>query len=230
MADQDRISRREAGVLIAAAEASVGYALAFAESTDPDHAAAWYRRGRDHALAWFHRDPRYDASLLASVQDLDGYLSASDVTAVPAAFWAANGWAGWVNLNRSRPAALIDIPVIIALAEFVVDRDEGYEYGSAHLVLGSLAGAVPAALGGDRERASAHFERALSLADRRFLMTQVLYAESVAVQTQNRELFVALLSEVTAAPPDLLPDRLLPNAVARQRAERLLADVDVLFL
>jgi hypothetical protein len=60
-------------------------------------------------------------------------------------------------------------------------------------------------------------------------MTDVLYARTYAVETQDRSLFQALLNRVVEAPPDLLPEQRLANTVAQKRARQLLARAEELF-
>jgi hypothetical protein len=49
------------------------------------------------------------------------------------------------------------------------------------------------------------------------------------VGTQNQPLFQELLTRVVEAPPDLLPEQRLANAVAQKRARQLLARAEELF-
>ena len=84
-------------------------------------------------------------------------------------------------------------------------------------------------LGGNLEKARAHFEKSLKLADRKFLMTPYLYAKTYAVQTQDKKLFKRLLNEVIDAPGDILPQQRLANELAKIKAKNLLESVDDLF-
>ena len=87
----------------------------------------------------------------------------------------------FIDVNRGNPALLADLPVVQRLSRFVVEQDGSFAYGGANLLLGVMAGSVPAFAGGDPDAARGHFERALLAADRRFLMAQVLYAETYAI-------------------------------------------------
>ncbi len=226
----DRIELR-----LLAAEAYVGYALAFVEQTAPQRAADLYRRGRDHARhAWRvqargDRLPEPEDTLWFDLDALEGHLAQLDARYVPVVFRTAQGWGGMVNNRRSDPELLADLPAIAALAEFVVRHDPGYGFAGAHALLGALEASTPAALGGTPDAGRAHFERALELTGERFLMHHVLYAATYAVAVQERALFDALLTTVRAADPDLLPEQRLPNAVARRRAQALAAAAGDLF-
>ena len=221
-------------VRLLAAEAYSGYALAFVERDDPERAVDLYRRARDHALHAWRVAARHGGiaapgdELWFDLDALERYLADLDPRFVPAVYWTAQGWGGMVKNRPRDPELLADVPVLQALAHFVLRHDPGFGYAGAHVLLGALSGSLPAVLGGGAA-ARDHFEAALELTGRRFLMTHVLYAATYAVQVQNRTLFLALLGEVQAAGFDLLPERRLANAVAQQRAGRLARRVDELF-
>ena len=222
-------------VRLMAAEAYVGYALAFVEQGAPLRAAELYRRGRDHALhAWqvqAHRAglPAPGASLWFDLDALEQYLAGLGQRYVPAVYWTAQGWGGMVKNNPAAPELLADVPAITALARFVVRHEPGYGFAGAHVLLGSLAAALPAFLGGSPTAARDHFETALALTEGRFLMIQVQFAASYAVQVQDRALFATLLDQVRAADLEVLPERRLANAVAQRRAAALAATAEELF-
>jgi hypothetical protein len=60
-------------------------------------------------------------------------------------------------------------------------------------------------------------------------MTQLYYAKTYAVATQDQPLFESLLKQVEEASPDILPEARLANIVAKQKARRLLAQENELF-
>lgn len=221
-------------VRILAAEAYSGYALAFVEEADPERAVGLYRRARGHALHAWRVAARNGGvaepgeRLWFNLDALERYLAGLDARFVPAVYWTAQGWGGMIKNRPGDPELLADVPALQALARFVLRHDPGFGYAGAHVLLGALSGSQPALLGG-AETARGHFEAALQLTGRRFLMTHVLYAATYAVQVQDRELFRRLLDEVLTSDLDLLPERRLANTVAQQRAERLAHSVDGLF-
>src|SRR5690606_21410837 len=111
-----------------------------------------------------------------------------------------------------------------------VELDEGYYNSSGHVFLGVAHSSLGQSMGGQPETGRTHFEKALTLTGRKALLVHVNYAESYAVQTQNKELFTSLLQEVLAAPTPENRALTLPNTIARRRAQRLLAQVDSLVL
>jgi tetratricopeptide (TPR) repeat protein len=115
------------------------------------------------------------------------------------------------------------------MIQFVADLDPNYYYGGAYLFLGAIEGTTPPGLGGRPQKAKEYFEKALAINKGKFLMTQLYYAKSYAVQIMDQELFVKLLKEVEDADIEALPEVRLPNAVAKQKARRLLSQAADIF-
>ena len=221
----------DGALLLRAAQGYIGYSLAFAEGTDSNRASLLYSRGRDYALrALAASTHRYQPEIWLDPDATERFLAGLDRTFVPVLFWAANGWAGTINNSRDDPDVLAEIPTVLAIARFVLNNEPNYHHGGAHLVVGSIVGSFPASLGGDPAAARTHFEQAIGVSDGGFLMAYVLYAQTFAVQSQNRTLFETLLRKVLEAPPHVLPEQNLANAVARARAGQLLEQVDDFFI
>jgi len=194
------------------------YALGFVEDEDPERARHFYQRGIDYATRLLRQNAALAPGLDGTLDDLKAGLVLCGREDVPAVFWAAFGWGGYINLSLTDPDALAAILRAEAMMQFVLTTDSAYYYGGAHVFLGSLDGSRPRMLGGNPERARRHFEAALTISGRRFLMTQVYYARSLAVQTLDEELFDSLLAEVDSASVNLLPEFRLANAIAKRKA------------
>ncbi|HEY6952663.1 MAG TPA: TRAP transporter TatT component family protein, partial [Bacteroidota bacterium] len=74
-----------------------------------------------------------------------------------------------------------------------------------------------------------YFEKCLALNGDKFLLADLFYAKTYAVQVQNQELFESLLKRIDDASIDVLPEARLPNAVAKQKAKLLRAQMNNLF-
>ncbi|MFQ6618966.1 MAG: TRAP transporter TatT component family protein, partial [Fidelibacterota bacterium] len=148
---------------------------------------------------------------------------------VPALFWTANAWAGWINLSLDSPFALADLPKVEIIMRRVLDLGEDYFYGGVHIFYGVYYGGRPVLTGGDPERAKEHFERNLEISRGKFLMTYVYYARYYAVPVQDRVLFQELLGKVIESPVNILPEQALINGVARLRAQEMLKNIDKYF-
>jgi hypothetical protein len=204
-----------------ASEGYCSYALAFLEDRDQERARRFYLRGRDYGLRLLQQDDRVAGALKGSPEELKEALTHGGSDLVPAAFWAGFGWGGYIYLTLTEPDAIADLPRTEVLMQFVASRDSSYYFGGADVFLGTLYGSRPRILGGDPERARKHFERALRTNGGRFLMTYVYFARSVAVQTQDEDLFNKLLTAVEEAPLDAEPGARLANEVARLKARSL---------
>jgi hypothetical protein len=205
------------------------YALAFLEGKDDVRAREFYIRGRDFGYRIMRRDAALAKALDGSPDDLRAELAKRGKDDVPGVFWSAFGLGSYIQLSLTEPAALADLPKAEVMMEFVARVDSSYYYGGAHLFLGTLAGMRPQMLGGNPEKSKAHFETALRVSGGKFLLTYVYYASSYAVQTQNEALFTELLTKVHDASPDILPEFRLANAIAKKKAELLLAKRSDLF-
>ena len=215
-------------LLLGAAKCYASYATAFVENTDPEYALALYRRARHHALRALEVKglPNPRKTPLETFETQVKALSTDDV---PFMFWAATCWGGWIRLQSDSIQAVAELPRVIILMQRVLDLDEGYYHGGAHLFMGVWFACRPAMAGGDLAQAQRHFQTAQALGQNRFLMTNVYYAEHYARRMFDRELYQKLLQEVLATPADVVPELTLNNTVAHTKARQMLAEMDVLF-
>lgn len=139
-----------------------------------------------------------------------------------ALFWGTFGWLTWVQHQSGSPASMADLPVIERLMSRILELDESVENGSPHIFFGALYGAKPQMIGGDTERSRNHFERALALSNRMFLVVQTTYAETYGRMAFDRELHDALLREVLEFELERAPENTLTNQIAKRKARQLL--------
>jgi hypothetical protein len=152
-------------------------------------------------------------------------LSSADV---PALYGWAAALAGRIQAQGDDWNAIADLPKVEVAMRRVIELDERFDDGGAHLYLGVLNTLRPPALGGKPEVARRHFERAIELSGQRNLMAKVLFARYYARLVFDRELHDRLLRQVLAAPTDD-PGRTLSNTLAQSEARRLLATSDEYF-
>ena len=155
-------------------------------------------------------------------------LAQMTVDDVPIAYAFGNSWAGWVQSNSGDWNAIADLPKITALLERVVELQEDYKEGEAHLYLGVLATQLPPSLGGKPEQGRVHFERAIELSGGHNLMAKVLYARQYARMLYKRDLHDKILNEVLTAKAEY-PGLTLANTLAKQQAKELLDSADDYF-
>jgi hypothetical protein len=204
------------------------YALAFAED-DPARALLFYSRARDYGIRGMVERGIPRRAFASDAATMAAALRKLGNGDVPLVFWTADAWGSAIRLQPDDPDSIAAVPTANALMEWVKDREPDFFYGGPFLYFGVYYGSFPPALGGRPDLSRDNFDRAVASGKGRFLMTDVLYARTYAVLTQDRSLFHDLLTRVVEAPPDLLPEQRLANAVAQNRARQLLAHEEELF-
>jgi hypothetical protein len=220
---------QERRLLLAGAEVYGSYAIAFHDPENPEATGKRYLKGRQYALRALSRHKEFADILSRPFEALEGYVSRFSRKDVPALFWFASCWAGWIGMTTDSVQAVADLPKAVLLMKRVLELDETYQFGGPHLFMGIYKSATPEALGGKPEEARAHFEKAIEIGNGQYLMAQVLYAENYAKKTFQKDLYVSLLEEVIQAPTDSVPELTLVNTVAKQRAIELLEEAEEYF-
>ena len=205
-------------LLLLACQGYSSYSLAFVEDDSVERARDFYRRGRDFGLQILDENEKFRASRGRDLDSFERSLEELSDDDVPAIFWTAFGWGSYINVHRSDPDALADLPRVNAMMNFVAKRNPGYYYGGALAYLGMFAASTPPMMGGNPERGRKYFEESISRTNGTFLMTYVYFAQSYAMQTLNQALFDSLLTIVDERPLEILPEARLPNAVAKRKA------------
>jgi hypothetical protein len=164
----------------------------------------------------------------SSFQEFKNVMPTLNVKDVPVLFALGSAWAAWIQARREDWNAIAEISRVDVLMHRVVELDELYQNGAAHLYLGILETFLPAAMGGKPDEGRQHFERVLEISNNKNLMAKVIYARQYARLVFDRELHDRLLTEVLKAEPDV-PGYALGNTLAQQRARELLSSADEYF-
>lgn len=184
-------------------------------------AAKLYRRARDHALK----------ALEARYPDLRQALADRQPLALSPrhaglAYWAAASWGGLISLSKDDPDTVADLPLAMRLAALAWAVQPDFGQGSLESLMGTFESARP---GGSANRALAHFDRAIQLADGKQAGPLLGKAEHHALPRQDRRLFVQLLQQAIALQDAPDSPHTLQNEVMRRRARWLLQNADDLF-
>ncbi|MGY6275839.1 TRAP transporter TatT component family protein [Methylomonas sp. MgM2] len=152
--------------------------------------------------------------------EVKAMLQQTDHDDIDALFSLGTAWAGWIQANKSDWNAIAQLAQVKLIMQRILELDESYKQGSAHVYMAVMESLLPASLGGKPDLARQHFQRAIDLAPDN-LMTRVLYAKHYARMVFDRELHdnllkTALNSKATA------PDLTLINTLAQQQAQQLL--------
>lgn len=209
-------------LMLLASQALAGYALGFVEDENTPRAVALYERSKNHAVNILKQNNSLFKDEKINYQEFEKRLAKIDKKMLPALFWSAFSWAGYIRLNLTDPQAIADLPKVEAMMKRVQELDAGFFYGAADLFFGSIKGMKPRMLGGNPEQAKQHFEKNLELTGGKFLLTYVYYAQFYAMKTLDEDLFVELLTKVEDASFELLPQGKLFNAIAKKKAKLLM--------
>jgi hypothetical protein len=154
-------------------------------------------------------------------QEFNNTISTLEIKDVPDLFTLGSAWSAWIQMHREDWNAIAEISRVEAIMKRVVELDEFYQDGGAHLYLGVLTTFLPPALGGKPNVGRRHFERALEISKNKNLMVKVLYARHYARLMFDQKLHDRLLNEVLEAKTDV-PGYTLSNTLAQQQAQELL--------
>jgi len=214
-------------LLLAGSKLYGAYAAAFVKV--PERAKRLSRKARDYSdRALCAHDSRLCNLLERPYEEFAATINKLKVDDVPLLYTGGAAWAGWIQANSSDWSAIANLAKVKALMTRVVELDESYNHGEAHLYLGVFATLLPPALGGKPEEGRMHFERAIVLSAGSDLIAKVEYARRYARITYDRPLHDRLLQEVLAANANV-PGLTMSNVLAKRQAQELLATADSYF-
>ncbi len=215
-------------LLISAAQLYASYASAFIQDEDQIYATALYARARDYALRALEQNG-FNNPVTRPFDDFEIGMYDLGEKDVPYIFWAASCWGSWISLNQGSMEAMAELPRVELLMKRVLELDEAFYYGGAHIFMGVLDASRPRLAGGDLDRARDHFLKAIELGDEKFLMARIYYADYYAKKAFDRDLFISILEKILEIPADITPELTLLNTVAHTKAKEMLNQADEYF-
>ena len=215
-------------LLLAGAQGYASFASGFVEEENKEYARELYGKGRKYALESLGKRGVKDP-VLRPLDEFEEDLKSLGKKDAPYLFWTATCWASWIKLNLDSMEAVAELPRVELLIRRVLEIDEGFYYGGAHLFMGVWYASRPKMLGGDPRKAREHFLMAIKLGEGKFLMAYVYYADYYARQTLEKELFRTTLQKVLDTPADIKPDLTLLNTIAKKKAKELLDHMEEYF-
>lgn len=134
-------------------------------------------------------------------------------------FWLGANYGG--ALEAESITGLASIGDVRSEMETVLKQDEGYQDGSAYMVLGLLDLKAPRIIGGDRQKAVSEFERGLQFGKGNAFLRLHL-AEAYMAVGRNSDAQQQLNAILSMTPdPDYLPELKEAQEKARQLQEKL---------
>jgi hypothetical protein len=211
-----------------AAQAYYGYSYGFNEDNDVERAERFYQRGVKHGLIALQL-LGVDNAKNITADELEQQLKKVSKDDVAALFWTASNWAKLIDLNRDEASSLIQLSKPTVMMRRVLELDETFYYGSAHMYFGVYYGSRPPMFGGDFARSKQHFEQARQITDHKLLVADLLQAQYLSRQMFDREDFHQRLTAIVDAPEDLYPELTLLNQITKRKAKILLNKEDQWF-
>ena len=196
---------------------------------------------RVEAILLYKRAERYARKVLAKSNKIFNDVRGVDMAVLEKAlqqlkkkdvaplFWTAYTIASSISLQIDDPMQLIDLSRVELMMRRVLELDETFYDGSAHLFYSVYYSTRSAAIGGALEKVKRHLDRADEINDGKFLMIKYYLARYYAYPKRDAKLYKQTLQAVLDAPLDIYPGKEATTALAKSRAKRWLEQADVLF-
>ena len=188
----------------------------------------YFATGAQYALRALETTHPDAAGELKGLQSSRAFIQSLGKGDVPALFWYGFNLGGYVQHRLDSVTAMAQAHLVEKTMARIVQVDETYYYGAAHLVLLAYYGARPPMMGGSPEKAREHWERHRMVVPGPMGLRDLYLARYVLVRTGTRSTFVRCLNAVEresgkGAAPGLL------EKVAAVRAGLYLEAADTFF-
>lgn len=193
-----------------------------------DAIGRYFKRGSDFALRALETTHPQARQQLNRLPTVDAFIQSLDSNDVAAIFWYGFNLGGYVQHSLDSVAAVAKAHLVEKAMARVLQLDETYYHGSAHLVLLAYYGSRPPMMGGSPEKARRHWERHRQLVPGHMGLRDLYLARFVLVQAQEKEEFIRVMSTV-ARRHEMESAPGLVEAVAAVRARIYLGAVDRFF-
>lgn len=193
-----------------------------------ERAVNLYRRARDYGLRGLEaRYPGFGAGLKADAETALLRLAPEDVELL---YWTGMAWAGAISLSLDDMNWVGDLAYAEAMLERALELDPDWGDGAIHEFFITYEMSRMNSEGDPARNATRHYRRALEASEGQVASIHVAYAESVAVEQQDKELFLEVLNRALVIDVDRRPSLRVMNLLYQKRAKWLLTRLDWLFL
>jgi hypothetical protein len=192
-------------------------------------AVRYYRKGNEYALRALEIRHPNARGQLADPSSAGTFIRNLDRDEMPALFWYGFTLSADINYNRDSISAVAQGYLVEGAMQRVIEADEAYFYGGAHLVLMVYYGSRSPLTGGKPELAIEHYRRIEQINGRGFYLADLYYARFVLYQQQDRAEFTTVLNRILQDPAAEEKFRLY-NRIAADRARIYLSAADRLFI
>ncbi|OUW18200.1 MAG: hypothetical protein CBD18_03120 [Opitutales bacterium TMED158] len=170
--------------------------------------------------------PDFEARLRADREATLADVGEKDIEML---YWTGLSWAAAVALSLDDPQLIGDLAVAESLLERALELNPDWDYGTLRGFFITYEMSRLGGTGDPIEKATRHFQEAKRLSGGVMASIYVAYAESVAIEKGDKELFEALLNQALTIDLDTRPDWRLSNLIYQRRAKWLLGRLDWYF-
>jgi len=212
------------------------YAMGFIEDATTDkkldkknlkRASVFYEKAKDYGLMIFKKKSDFKSALEGTIEDFIKILPAFNENDIELLFWAAFAWGSYINLNKTSPYAIADLPKVKAMMERVIELNDKYFYGLPHLFM-IVYYSMPKMFGGNLEKAKEEYDKIIRISEDKFVLADFFMAKYYAVAAQDKELFLKLLNKIENASDDIIKEKLFTQ-VAKKKSLILKEKIKDLF-
>lgn len=187
-----------------------------------------YLRGRDYVIRGL--GARHPEGNAITEGDLEPLLEAVDQEDVPYLYWIAAGWLGAFSTEPFDMDLSVSVGRASPLLLRAYELDPDFDSGAIDELLIAYYGSLPEGLGGDREKAAYHYERAITLAEGKKASPYVSYATTVLIPEQRIREFVELMELALEVDAEAHPEYRLVNTIKQREAAWYLENLDRFFI
>ena len=145
-------------------------------------------------------------------------------------YWTAAAYGGAISSSGGNPQWIIKLPRVGKLLNTIVKIDSSWNNGAALVALISYSMNNPLLSSTEADSVSqVLFKSAIKASKGKDMGPYLTYAESVSKTRQKREEFIYLLNEALKIDTKSVKEFQLTNAISKNRAEWLLANIDEFF-
>ena len=192
-----------------------------------DRAKLLYLRAKRYGIRALEvKYPNFEVRLIS---DRDAALKELDEDEIPYLYWAGLSWAAAIALSLDDPQELGNLAIAESLLERALELNPDWDSGTLRGFFVTYEMSRTSGRGDPIKKATEHFIEAKRLSGGLMASNYVAYAESVAIEKQDKELFISLLNQALAIDLDARPDWRLSNTIYQRRAKWLLTRLDWYF-
>ncbi|MDR0552120.1 MAG: TRAP transporter TatT component family protein [Spirochaetaceae bacterium] len=145
-------------------------------------------------------------------------------------YWTVAGTMAAFSIDPLDVSLSVKLPELTALILRAYELDPNWGDGTLDDFLVLLYGSLPRDMGGDKEKAKLHYERALQKSAGRNAGPYVSWAEAICVPEQDYQGFRRNLEAALAINPEAYPPLRLNNIITQRKARYLLKSAEYKFI